>query len=788
MQKENFWNSLIKNIFRNNVEPNPKISTLPVLKDLVLVGGGHSHVHVLKSFGMNPLNNLQITLISRDLMSPYSGMIPGYISGHYTYEDCHIDLCKLARFAKARFIHGEVEHIDADNKLIQVKDGRPPIPYDVCSINIGSSPRMIHTNINVPNVHITPVKPIDSFSARWTTIVERISASTLEHSLKFVVVGGGAGGVELVLAMQFRLRAVLRSLGKSEEFVNFTLVSSGPSLLTQHNKKVQDVFKRILAERGITLFLSKKVVNTDMDNASGILTCEDGFQIPFDECVWCTSASCQNWLQTTKFDLDSEGFILVQDTLESISTPSVFACGDCAHVVKHPRPKAGVFAVRQGPPLTENLRRKICGIELLPFTPQSTFLGLISTGDKYAVSSKAELCEEGAHLWTWKDEIDRKFMASYSSDLSFVMPEALPIGEVAASLGKTGTDAIEQSQMRCCGCGGKVAPETLAGVLSQLKVGTRSTVLAGISQRDDAAILAVPGNDKVVLLQTVDFLRTFISDPFVFGKIAALHALSDIYAMGGTPISALSTALVPYALESKMATQLHQMMSGAVAVLEEADCPLVGGHTHENLELGLGLAITGTADKHLLLRKGAMMPGDKLILSKPLGTGVIGAAEMRGKAKGTWFLGAMKSMLVSNRQAAQIFGAHGASACTDVTGFGLLGHLKEMVQESRNVAVELEMEALPILEGALECFSMGIMSSLHSKNFDFQANALDEKSFHHKAFPILFDPQTSGGLIASVPADRVLPCLTELLSVYPCAAVIGCVIEKPTDSALFFLN
>jgi len=780
----NIFRNFFSSIFGGSIKKEDKMKQImpsPILKDLVLVGGGHSHVFTLKSFGMNPMENVQLTLISRDVMTPYSGMIPGYISGHYTHEECHIDLCKLARFAGARLIHGEVNHIDTENKLIHLKDGRPPLPYDVVSVDIGSSPKMMQSQTDTPSKNVTPVKPIDGFSARWDKITNRILNSTSDRPLTMVVVGGGAGGIELVLAMQYRIRNLLTENGKDPEFVQYKLLNRGSGLLAQHNEAVQKIFKRILKERNVEVMYEKDVFDSDIHEEGGVLKCRDGTEVPYDECIWCTQASCQHWLQGTALELDSEGFITVQDTLESTNTPDVFACGDCAHVLNHPRPKAGVFAVRQGPPLTDNLRRRLVGKALVPFTPQTTFLGLISTGDKYAVMSKGSIANEGQGLWQWKDEIDRNFMYTYSSKLPQMeaMMQTPATSAVAEVMGyQQGIRTIEESKMRCRGCGGKVGASALSRVISRLQVVDSDQVLSGLNSPDDAAIIQLPGNPNQVMIQTVDFLGSFCTDPYLFGKIAALHALSDVYAMGGTPATALATTLVPYALESKVESALDQVMSGANSVLTEAGCALVGGHTHESPELGLGLAITGFADKQKLLRKGGMKPGDKLILTKALGTGFICAAEMRAKAKGYWYLGAVRSMLLSNQQAGQILADASASCCTDVTGFGLVGHLHEMISASDGVAVELDLESLPELEGALDCNRMGITSSLFPKNrmrSEIISNSADWEN--HKLFPLLFDPQSSGGLLASVSEQNSQRCLEKLKEVYPDVTIVGSVVD-----------
>jgi selenide,water dikinase len=277
----------------------------------------------------------------------------------------------------------------------------------------------------------------------------------------------------------------------------------------------------------------------------------------------------------------------------------------------------------------------------------------------------------------------------------------------------------------------------------------------------------------------VDYFRAFIDDAYVFGQVAANHALSDIFAMGAEAQSALAIATVPYGLEAKVETSIREMMAGAIGVLNEAGATLVGGHTSEGPELALGFSVNGLADRKTILRKGGMVDGDILILTKPLGTGTLFAADMQQKAKGRWIEGALKSMVQSNRQAAQCLFNHGASACTDITGFGLLGHMVEMTKAS-DVDVEIDLDSLPVLDGAQETVRLGILSSLQPANVRLRRAIRNlNEAREHERYPLIFDPQTSGGLLASLPAERVQSCLRVLRDLgYANATIVGRVAAK----------
>ncbi|TFH85969.1 selenide, water dikinase SelD [Billgrantia azerbaijanica] len=739
----------------------------PVLRDIVLVGGGHSHVGVLRRFAMRPEPGVRLTLICRDTHTPYSGMLPGYVAGHYGFDEVHIDLRRLAEFAGARFYGDEAVGIDHAGQRVLCRS-RPPVPYDRLSINIGSTPRV--AQVAGADTHAVPVKPIHRFNDRWQALLERIRRHP--GTTRIAVVGGGAGGVELLLAMHYRLRRERLAQGGDPETLAFALFTRSARILPTHNARVRARFERVLARRGIALHTATEVTGVE----AGGLRCGAQWHAA-DEIVWVTDAGGAAWLRDTRLALDDDGFIRVDATLRSVSDPRVFAAGDVASQDGHPREKAGVFAVRQGRPLADNLRAALTGRRLRPYRPQRRWLALISTGDRHAVASRGALCLAGDWVWRWKDWIDRRFMARFNE---------LPPMEEGTGQANTASrvtlaeeerdQAISALAMRCGGCGAKVGASVLSRALSTLAPFPRDEVLIGLHAPDDAAVVRVPPG--MAMVHTVDFFRAFIDDPYVFGKVAANHALGDIFAMGAEAQTATAIATVPQGLEAKVEDTVFQMMSGALEVLNAADCSLVGGHTGEGRELALGFAVNGLIDPDRALRKAGMRPGDALILTKPLGTGTLFAAHARLAARGRWIDAALAAMCQSNRLAARCLRDHGATACTDLTGFGLLGHLVEMTRPS-GVDAELDLAALPLLEGAEETVAAGILSSLQPANVRLRRALRDQPQWvEHPRYPLLFDPQTAGGLLASVPADRAATCVTALHALgYTRAALIGRVCE-----------
>jgi selenide,water dikinase len=707
----------------------------------VLVGGGHAHVHVLKSFGMRPEPGVKVTLVTRDVETPYSGMLPGLIAGHYEHDACHIDLWRFASAAGARLIHAEAIGLDPERRILELRD-RPALPYDVLSLDIGSTPRM-----QAPGAdrHAVPVKPIDRFLQSWQQLVAQVERTA--EVPRIVVAGGGAGGVEAALAIHARLRA---ALGQGARAIPLSLVTRG-ALLERFNTRARSILTAELLKRRIAVFDNAEVERVE----AGILWCRDGRSIAFDEVFWVTGAGAAQWLGETSLALDSDGFIAVAPSLRSCNQERVFAAGDVASALAHPREKAGVYAVRQGPPLADNLRRVLRGEPLQPFVPQKRALALIGTGDREAVAVWGPLALKGRWLWTLKESIDRRWMRRYQH-LS-PMPDR-PEGEAAET-------------MRCGGCGAKVSSAVLARVLQRLR-----SEGADLIDLDDAAILPSPAGET--LLQTVDHFRAFVDDPFRFGRIAANHALGDIYAMGGQPATALAIAGVPPGAPDIVEDQLYQMLAGALAVFARSGVRLVGGHSAEAAEISLGFAITGSVrESHILCKRG-LAPGDRLILTKPIGTGVILAGLGQGQAKASWIEEALATMEVSSARAAHCLLDHGAHACTDVTGFGLLGHLLEMLNASKMSAV-LEVASIPELPGARELITSGTVSTLHAENARCR-DALVTKA-GHPGTELLFDPQTAGGLLAGIPAARAQSCIAALRqSGYAHASVIGSVKDAVT--------
>ena len=410
-------------------------------KRIVLIGGGHAHVKVIKSYGEQPFrsqiesNDLTLTLITNTLQTPYSGMLPGFVSGHYSHGDIHIDLQRLCQYSGFTLIHdsavGVTYNDESGGGTVLLDDGEP-VPYDVLSIDVGSSPGGLPTNSNDEekqkdtDVSAIPVKPISTFSSRYDDLKSRLRESaeiyTKSNPFTLLVVGGGAGGIELALSCQFALKEVMKNAGGDADAIKVVLATRGNALLESHNKKVRKIFTRIMKERDVATYYNANAIGVEQVEGSCMKMLKLSNQeassshqrIVFHECLWCTSAGAASWLSgNTPFATTGDGFVKVGSTYECIEHVRVFAAGDCCHSVESPRPKAGVFAVRAGPILRDNILAAALGQPLTKHKPQSDFLSLISTGDKYAVASRGRFAFEGAYLWRLKDHIDTSWMRDY---------------------------------------------------------------------------------------------------------------------------------------------------------------------------------------------------------------------------------------------------------------------------------------------------------------------------------------------------------------------------------------
>jgi selenide,water dikinase len=323
---------------------------------------------------------------------------------------------------------------------------------------------------------------------------------------------------------------------------------------------------------------------------------------------------------------------------------------------------------------------------------------------------------------------------------------------------------------RFAGCGAKLGPGLLDKALCGLSQRAYPDLIADYRNSEDAGVVRL--NDGQALVHTVDFFPPIVDDPFLFGRIAAANALSDVYAMGGTPCTAVS--IVGFPAGSLDIAVLRTIMEGGLSALADADCPLVGGHSIDDRELKFGYAVTGLVRPDRVWRNNTITGNECIILTKPIGTGLITTASRGGLASAESFQAACAAMGTLNRKACEVLQRHEVHACTDVTGFGLLGHACEMADES-SCTIRISAGSVPLLPGARDYASMGLVPEGTYRNKEFRMRFVRDAggALGEDEMNILFDPQTSGGLLAAVPADQAEVVMAEMRDAGIPAALIG---------------
>ena len=679
----------------------------PITHDLVLAGGGHAHVEVLRSLAMKPVPGLRVTLISRSRTAIYSGMVPGFVAGQYSLDDISVNLDRLCVLGGHRLIIGELVGLDPVAQKFELK-GRPPIEFDSASINVGSTPDL--QAIPGATNFATPVKPIEGFARRFEELGSRTASGSI------AIVGGGAGGVELALALSARF---------SDRKI--ALIDRNPSLLSRLPHTASEWAKAQLNDRRVDLHLGQSVSEITQD---GPVT---DTLIPADMTLLVTGSKAPDWITNSGLAKDERGFMRVSATLQSTSHPAIFGAGDCVHYDAFPREKAGVFAVRAGPGLADNLRRAALGAAAVPIHMQKRGLQLIGDGlgKACAVWGPFALSAFGKTLFRWKDRIDRVWMDRYNR-----------FGEAMVA-------AMEASPetMRCSGCGGKVGPEVLRDTIGDLAVS------GDVAEISDAQVASV------------DLIRDAFDDPYLFARIAGIHALSDVYASGAKKPRMLSALTLSYSRPAILARDLLQVRHG----LDSLNVPVLGGHTAEGAELSAALTVIGD-DPPAPKRPTA---GDALILTKPLGVGLVLAARMLGKINPIHVQTTLEHCEQDNARAAEVLGEYDVGLRTDVTGFGLLGHLQSSLPSGLGAFVDVR--SLPLLPGAVSAYHAGVRPTILSANQKVTRPLL-LKEPAPEVSALLHDPQTSGGLLVSVPSEQAEAINDALIDAgYSFSRVIGTV-------------
>ncbi|MCP5145131.1 MAG: FAD-dependent oxidoreductase [Gammaproteobacteria bacterium] len=588
---------------------------------LVLVGGGHSHVEVLRRFALKS-PPLRITLINPAVYAPYSGMLPGLIAGHYDFEAAHIDLLRLATHTGARLLLDTVTAIDANERVISFAD-RPPLHYDLLSLNTGGTP-VIPTRSEYR--WGIGVKPVANLLGAWQAIRTRMDASDARYRL--AVVGGGAAGVELVLAIDHALSR--DDANQREDKVTLTLLNAGSEILGGYPAAVRQQFQARLARQNIQVINDADVSETDV----GRLTDASGREFHFDDVLWATPVKAHAWLATSGLATDSRGFVQVDSRLRSVSHPDVFAAGDVASLNTGQVPKAGVFAVREGPILAHNLRAAAEDRRLVRYRPQRNFLSILSAGEKHAVATRGRFSIAGDWVWRWKHWIDSRFMQRYR------VPDAA----------------------------GTTPPPLAAAVESSARQLSRAA-------------------DGIFDLQAL-----WVDDPWLAGRLLATQWANRWHTARGQTGRADISLLLPALAEEHQRDEIAQLLHGIHSAFEATHIALGGIETAQGETYAVGVRLHGIIEPEPLRD---ILEGDAIVLTGPVGAGATLADARRLAVNGRAYAAALTQLQASVVSGLEQLKLHGAKKVAYLDRRGLSWHLQQMCPAP--LGIELDLDRLPVL-------------------------------------------------------------------------------------------
>ena len=740
-------------------------------RTVVLLGIGHTNAHIVRMWSMDPIPKTRLVCLSNFPVSTYSGMLPGVLAGDYRPEQMQIDLVRLCASSGAELILDDVTGLDLPGRKL-LFESRPELTFDALSIGVGSVPQ-VDADVS-PDAPVLAIKPMQTFLDRLAAHTRPLlstSASDGGRPITVAVVGGGAAGVEISLCLpSFLRRTNEQENPNGVQDHKITLIHRDTQLLSGSGSGLRSRVERELSARGVDVLCGRTVTRVDGRQ----VRLDDGTERVADVVLWATGAAAPPLLHRLGLPTDDGGFLLTDATLKSTADAPVFAVGDSGTLQSDPTPKAGVYAVRQGPILWDNLRRILDGRILKPFEPQRQFLKLLNRGNGTAFGEYHGISFGGSWVWRLKDRIDRRFMEMY---------QPAPMAEMSGT---------QQPPMRCHGCGSKLSSTSLFGVLESVNRRQREipgpddpeTVPVGVSEADDAAVVRLDDSHQIVL--TTDFFPAPLDDAYLSGRLAALHAMNDVFAMGARPTAAMAIATVTEGPPRAQRDRLHELMHGCTQEFARTGTSLVGGHTTEGPETMIGFSVVGTPWGDELCRKGPLdagendaavglahrlEPDDRLILTKPLGTGVLLAAHRRAECDADWFVSLIEAMLSDVGADARLAWDLGARLMTDVSGFGLAGHLLELLR-GHSLGAEVDLAAVPTLPGSVECSKAGVASSLYASNRDavIERMQISAELTDHPQLPLLFDPQTCGGLLFVLPPAKTDGFLKESAGV---ATVIG---------------
>ena len=710
---------------------------------LVLVGVGHSNLHLLKYLKQNPIAGLEIYVISDCFYTPYSGTLPGYIAEHFSFEDSHIDLIPFVRWSGCQFIYGSVRAIKPKKQTVLLQNGLEFF-YDVLSVNVGSVPVL---DIPFCANNTIFIKPIAIFIKKLEVVIKDILKKNAPY--KLAVIGGGVVAVETALAINYRVRKELQKNIKALESLAIDIFTPEAQILTELTTKQRLPLLRILRKANIQIHTQKIISSINENN----LVCDELELFQLDSALICTSAIAHNWVRESNLQKDKNGFFLVNSYLQTLDYSSIFASGDTASIINTKIPKAGVYAVRQGELLARNISNYLQKKKLVKYQPQKNFLKIISTGKPYAIFCWRGLVFKGYFFWWFKNKIDNRFLNKYRN---FVIKNKKPHKDLNVSAASFSQVFSAYAQ--------EFSPPVLKRYLE-----------AVVHKKNSEKFHVIYKTKKQSLVQSVCYLKKCIPDFYFFGKLAVNHCLNDFFANGVAITNITPLISLQKAKENIMLDNLDKILLGIKSFCSSFSINIVGGSVLQKEEIEtIGFALRGTIQKEA---KGDDFYPNNLVITKPIGTGILLQALQENKIQGKWYKILLEHFLLSNKQAMELLELV-PFFCVSIANSGLLQSLVENLPPNKKLI--LKSDKIPLLDGFLELENQVKKNSVQKENEQlFPKLKKMQTSF--------FDPQTCGPLVIATPENQTKSFIKKLHKEgYHHAAVIGSIIPE-TDQANKFI-
>ena len=695
---------------------------IPITNDLVLVGGGHSHIILMMELSKKPIQGNRITLVSNEIDTPYSGMIPGFIEGVYSWRESHIDLYKLSLRLNIRFIHSKVINISSANKEIYLKD-RPSIKFDVLSVDSGIESN--YKKIKGAEKFCIPVKPISGLANNFLNKIKDL------NDIAFI--GGGAGAVELALAIRKRYI-------RDKSNLKISIITGINGLLSSFSNHTRQTSKNALKEAGISIIENTEVLEVKKNK----IIMSDNNTLKIDKCILSTNAMAPNWLKSSDIKLNANGFIIVNSAFQT-NREFIFAAGDIVDFDNQNLHKAGVFAVRSGKPLAKSIKSYIITKSGKKYSFRKNYLALIGLSNGYTIGTKYNFSYSSKFNSFLKKYIDQKFINKFNNKSSIKNEYILDIINKTLSLLDINSkfNFVKTNQMQCKGCAAKVPFTALKNTLPE-------NITAS---SDDASSIS----NYPQLFQTIDMINAIIPDPFLMGKIAANHSLSDIIAVKSKPIAALMMLQLPFSNVDINSRDLEQVLCGAKEIFDKHNCIINGGHTMIGKDSGpvIGFTVTGESKLKENKKSYKIKNKDILVLTEKIGSGIIFCGINNDMIDSYFQKDVITQMTNGNFLFGNISEKLNILSMTDITGFGLANHLLNLIKRDKNkTGLTIFPEKIPIFNGVKEAIDKGVKSSLFESNYNTAINSIIYDRQKKSIDEILYDPQTVGGLAFIVPKEE----------------------------------